>query len=54
MDRLIVKQGIEKRLADSIENVLNLAEGLLVVDVIGGEALNFSQKLFLPGLRNQY
>ena len=48
VDRLIVKQGIEKRLADSIENVLNLAEGLLVVDVIGGEALNFSQSFSCP------
>lgn len=48
VDRLIVKRGIEKRLADSIENVLNLAEGLLVVDVIGGEALNFSQSFSCP------
>lgn len=43
VDRLVVKPGIEKRLADSIENVLNLAEGLLLVDVIDGEPLNFSQ-----------
>lgn len=43
VDRLVVKPGIEKRLADSIENVLNLAEGLLLVDVIAGEPLNFSQ-----------
>ena len=43
VDRLVVKPGIEKRLADSIENVLNLAEGLLLVDVIDGESLNFSQ-----------
>ncbi len=48
VDRLIVKQGIEKRLADSIENVLSLAEGLLVVDVIDGEMLNFSQSFSCP------
>ena len=48
MDRLIVKPGIEKRLSDSIENVLNLAEGLLVVDVIGQEPLNFSQSFSCP------
>lgn len=43
VDRLIVREGIEKRLSDSIESVLTLAEGLLQVDVIGGETLNFSQ-----------
>ena len=43
VDRLIVREGIEKRLSDSIESVLTLAEGLLQVDVIGGEILNFSQ-----------
>ena len=43
VDRLIVKQGIEKRLTDSVESVLHLSEGLLSVDVIGGEMLNFSQ-----------
>ncbi len=48
VDRLIVKPGIEKRLSDSIENVLNLAEGLLVVDVIGQESLNFSQSFSCP------
>lgn len=48
VDRLIVKAGIEKRLADSIESVLNLAEGLLIVDVIGGEPLNFSQSFSCP------
>ncbi len=37
VDRLVVKPGIEKRLTDSVENVLNLAEGLLTVDVIGGD-----------------
>ncbi len=48
VDRLVVKEGIERRLADSIENVLELAEGLLVVDVIGGEPLNFSQSFSCP------
>lgn len=48
VDRLIVKSGIEKRLTDSVENILHLAEGLLVVDVIGGEALNFSQSFSCP------
>ncbi len=54
MDRLVVKPGIEKRLTDSIENVLNLAEGLMIVDVIDGEPMNFQPELFLPGLWNQY
>lgn len=48
VDRLVVKPGIEKRLTDSVENVLNLAEGLLIVDVIGGEAMNFSQSFACP------
>ena len=48
IDRLVVKPGIEKRLASSIEDVLNLADGLLVVDVIGGEPLNFSQSFSCP------
>lgn len=48
VDRLVVKPGIEKRLTDSVENVLELAEGLLVVDVIGGEPLNFSQSFSCP------
>lgn len=48
VDRLIVKPGIEKRLTDSIESVLNLAEGLLIVDVIGGEPVNFSQSFSCP------
>ena len=43
VDRLIVKQGIEKRLTDSVESVLSLAEGLMTVDVIGGEEIHFSQ-----------
>ena len=48
VDRLVVKEGIEARLTDSIENVLNLAEGLLMVDVIEGEMLQFSQSFACP------
>ena len=48
VDRLVVKEGIEKRLADSVESVLQLAEGLMVVDVIGGEPINFSQNFSCP------
>ena len=48
VDRLVVKPGIERRLTDSIENVLDLAEGLLIVDVIGGEPINFSQSFSCP------
>lgn len=48
VDRLVVKEGIEKRLSDSIENVLKLAEGLLFVDVIDKEQLTFSQNFACP------
>lgn len=48
VDRLVVREGIEKRMADSIENVLKLADGLLVVDVFGGEPMNFSQSFSCP------
>ena len=48
VDRLVVKEGIEKRLTDSIENVLHLAEGLMIVDVIDGEPMNFSQSFSCP------
>lgn len=48
VDRLVVKPGIERRLTDSIENVLGLAEGLLMVDVIDGETINFSQSFSCP------
>ncbi|MBE5929395.1 MAG: excinuclease ABC subunit UvrA [Lachnospiraceae bacterium] len=48
VDRLVIKPGIEKRLADSIENVLKLAEGLLIVDVIGGEKRNYSESFSCP------
>lgn len=48
IDRLIVKQGIEKRLTDSIETALNLAEGRLVVDTMDGNYMNFSQSFACP------
>ncbi len=48
VDRLVVKEGMEKRLTDSIENVLSLAEGLMIVDVIGGEPINFSMSFACP------
>ncbi len=48
VDRLVVKEGIEKRLTDSVESVLELAEGLMTVDVIGGEEIHFSQSFSCP------
>ena len=48
VDRLVIKEGIQKRLADSIESVLALSDGLLVVDVIGQESLQFSQSFSCP------
>ena len=48
VDRLVVKEGIARRLADSIENVLVLLEGLLIVDIVGGEQMNFSQSFACP------
>ena len=48
VDRLVVKEGIERRLTDSIESVLGLAEGLLFVDVIGGERMSFSESFSCP------
>ena len=48
VDRLVVKPGIEGRLTSSIENVLDLAEGLMVVDVIDGAQMNFSQSFSCP------
>ena len=48
VDRLAVKEGIEKRLTDSIENVLDLSDGQLVVDIIGGEPIVFSQSFSCP------
>ena len=48
VDRLVAKPGIERRLTDSVESALALAEGLLVVDVIDGEPINFSQSFACP------
>lgn len=48
VDRLVVREGIEKRLTDSIENVLDESDGLLTVDVIDGEPINFSQSFSCP------
>jgi excinuclease ABC subunit A len=48
VDRLVAKPGIERRLTDSMESALALAEGLLVVDVIDGEPINFSQSFACP------
>ena len=48
VDRLVIKPGIEKRLTDSVENVLNLAEGLLIVDTMDGNFLSFSQSFSCP------
>ena len=48
VDRLVVKDGITARLTDSVENTLALAEGLLIVDVIGGEPMTFSQSFSCP------
>ncbi|RGX93473.1 excinuclease ABC subunit UvrA [Roseburia sp. OF03-24] len=48
VDRLMVKPGIEKRLSDSIENVLELSKGLMTVDVIDGEPIQFSESFSCP------
>ena len=48
VDRLVVKEGIERRLTDSIENVLGLAEGLMLLDVIDGEPITFSESFSCP------
>ncbi len=48
VDRLVIREGIEKRLTDSIENVLDESDGLLTVDVIDGEPINFSQSFSCP------
>ena len=48
VDRLVVKPGIEKRLSDSIETVLDLADGLLMVDTMDGNIINFSQSFSCP------
>ncbi len=48
VDRLVVREGVEKRMSESIENVLQLSNGLLMVDVIGAEVINFSQSFSCP------
>ena len=48
VDRLVVKEGINRRLTDSIENVMELANGLMIVDTIGGEPMNFSDSFACP------
>ena len=48
IDRLVIKEGIEKRLTDSIEAVLKLADGLMIVDVIDGEPIKFSEGFSCP------
>ena len=48
VDRLVIKDGIEKRLTDSLETVFELAEGNAVIDVIDGESMNFSQNFACP------
>ena len=48
VDRLVVKEGIERRLTDSVENALQLADGLLQVDVVDGEMMQFSQSFACP------
>ena len=48
VDRLVIKEGIEKRLADSLENVLKLADGLAFVEVVDGTPMTFSQNFSCP------
>ena len=48
IDRLVVKEGIQRRLTDSVENALQLADGLLQVDVVDGELMQFSQSFACP------
>ena len=48
VDRLVIKEGLEQRLTDSIENVMRLSDGLLTVDVVGEEPLHFSQSFACP------
>ena len=48
VDRLVVREGIERRLTDSIENVMDLSDGLLLLDVIDGEQMMFSQSFSCP------
>ena len=48
IDRLMIREGIQKRLTESLENALHLADGYALIDVIGGESLNFSQNFACP------
>ena len=48
VDRLAVKEGMQRRLADSIENVMKLSDGLMILDVIGGTPINFSMSFACP------
>ena len=48
VDRLVIRDGIQKRLTESLENALHLADGYALVDVIGGESINFSQNFACP------
>lgn len=48
IDRLVIRKGIQKRLTESLENALHLADGYALVDVIGGESINFSQNFACP------
>lgn len=48
VDRLVIKEGMNKRLTDSIENVLHLADGVMIVDVVDGKPMNFSQSFACP------
>ena len=48
VDRLVIREGIQKRLTESLENALHLADGYALVDVIGGESINFSQNFACP------
>lgn len=48
VDRLAIKEGMQRRLADSIENVMKLSDGLMIVDVIGGTPINFSMSFACP------
>ena len=48
IDRLVIREGIQKRLTESLENALHLADGYALVDVIGGEGINFSQNFACP------
>ena len=48
VDRLAIREGIEKRMTDSIESVMALSDGLMIVDVIGGESINFSLSFACP------